>query len=141
MSQVLTFQNTTFDVIDRNNQPWIQSKQLAQALGYKDESSVRRIYERNKDEFTTEMTQVIEITDTVNLTVPVKARIFSPRGCHLLAMFARTSVAKAFRVWVLDVLETLNTPDPLPIPATIECYFSFGKTRHNIPLDFQAVLW
>jgi hypothetical protein len=32
-------------------------------------------------------------------------RIFSPRGCYLLGMLARTTRAKAFRVWVLDVLE------------------------------------
>ena len=60
-------------------------------------------YERNADEFTENMTQVVENLDTVNLTV--RARIFSLRGCHLLAMFARTPVAKAFRKWVLDVIE------------------------------------
>ena len=80
--------------------------ELARALGYSDESSVGRIYKRNAEEFTPEMTQVIEISDTVNLTVP--ARIFSLRGCHLVAMFARTPVAKAFRRWVLDVLDKLD---------------------------------
>lgn len=34
-----------------------------------------------------------------------QVRIFSLRGAHLLAMFARTKVAKEFRHWVLDVLE------------------------------------
>ena len=34
-----------------------------------------------------------------------RCRIFSLRGCHLVAMFARTPVAKAFRRWVLNVLE------------------------------------
>src|SRR5690606_26085950 len=29
----------------------------------------------------------------------------SLRGCHLLAMFARTDIAKQFRKWVLDVLD------------------------------------
>ena len=32
-------------------------------------------------------------------------RIFSLRGCHLLAMFAKTEVAKQFRKWVLDLLD------------------------------------
>ncbi|GJC32652.1 hypothetical protein KAM398_26550 [Acinetobacter sp. KAM398] len=35
----------------------------------------------------------------------LSVRIFSLRGCHLIAMFARTDVAKAFRKWVLDVLD------------------------------------
>ena len=32
-------------------------------------------------------------------------RIFSLRGAHLIAMFARTKVAKDFRKWVLDILD------------------------------------
>lgn len=46
---------------------------------------------------------------------PVKLRIFSLRGCHLLAMFARTPVAKAFRRWVLDVIERYG--DRVPVDA------------------------
>lgn len=37
-----------------------------------------------------------------------EVRIFSPRGCYALAMFSRTKVAKAFRRWVLDVLESIR---------------------------------
>jgi prophage antirepressor-like protein len=36
---------------------------------------------------------------------PPQVRVFSLRGAHLIAMLARTPVAKAFRRWVLDVLE------------------------------------
>jgi prophage antirepressor-like protein len=106
MSTVLAFQSTMFDVIDRDGQPWIQSQQLAQALGYKDEGSVRKIYKRNADEFTPSMSVRVNLTPTGG--IPTETRIFSLRGCHLLAMFARTPVAKEFRVWVLDVLDRLN---------------------------------
>jgi prophage antirepressor-like protein len=34
-----------------------------------------------------------------------EVRIFSLRGCHLLAMFSRTPVAKEFRAWALDILD------------------------------------
>ena len=105
MSQALTFQSTTFDVVDQNGQPWLQARQIGQALGYSRSDAVLNLYERNKDEFTLDMSTTIELR--VGLT-PQETRIFSLRGCHLLAMFARTSVAKAFRVWVLDVLENLN---------------------------------
>ena len=30
-----------------------------------------------------------------------QVRVFSLRGCHLLAMFSKTPVAKEFRRWVL----------------------------------------
>jgi hypothetical protein len=54
-----------------------------------------------------------------------QVRIFSLRGCHLLAMFARTPVAKEFRKWVLDVIDqhlSENTPyglKQLPEPPVI----------------------
>lgn len=117
MSQALCFNDFTFSTITRDNQPWFRSSELAHALGYKDENSVRRIYERNADEFTENMTQVVENLDTVNLTVRI--RIFSLRGCHLLAMFARTPVAKAFRRWVLDVIEQYGDRVPVAHPVTL----------------------
>ena len=127
MEMALTFNGITLSPIPHQNSPWIRSVELARALGYSDESSVGRIYKRNSEEFTPEMTQVIEISDTVNLTVPT--RIFSLRGCHLVAMFARTPVAKAFRRWVLDVLNKLDaeqhaalsspTPDDFTSPLSL----------------------
>ena len=105
----LTFNNNTLATINQDNQVWLTSSDLAIALGYADGKSINRIFSRNEDEFSPNMTQVIE---GVNLTTSsktkglrVKTRIFSLRGCHLLAMFARTKIAKAFRVWVLDILE------------------------------------
>ncbi len=46
-------------------------------------------------------------------------RVFSLRGAHLIAMFARTEIAKEFRKWVLDILdkEVGNTP-PVITPVT-----------------------
>lgn len=125
MEMALTFNGITLSPIPHQNSPWIRSVELARALGYSDESSVGRIYKRNSEEFTPEMTQVIEISDTVNLTVPT--RIFSLRGCHLVAMFARTPVAKAFRRWVLDVLDKLDaeqraassSPDDFTSPLSL----------------------
>jgi prophage antirepressor-like protein len=111
-SQSLTFNGVVLMPLSLGGQLWFRSSELARALGYKDENSVRRIYERNADEFTDDMTQVIEILDTVNLTVRV--RIFSLRGCHLLAMFAQTPVAKVFRKWVLDVLDRFGERNPIP---------------------------
>ncbi len=91
-----------FHPIESNDQQiWITSSDLARALGYAREDSVSRIYDRKSDEFTSDMTKVVANPQTVNLTV----RVFSLRGCHLIAMFAKTPVAKEFRKWVLDVLD------------------------------------
>ena len=145
MSQALTFNNVTLAPIPHQNSLWIRSVELARALGYSDESSVGRIYKRNAEEFTPEMTQVIEISDTVNLTVP--ARIFSLRGCHLVAMFARTPVAKAFRRWVLDVLDKLDaeqraaSPSPTPDGFTGPLSLTPSSVADRRPLRALVGSW
>lgn len=108
MTQALTFNDITLSPIPHQNSLWIRAAELARALGYSDDSIVSRLYRKHADEFTPEMTQLIGIsTEDQNglLGNSGRCRIFSLRGCHLVAMFARTPVAKAFRKWVLDVLE------------------------------------
>lgn len=100
--KALSFQSTQFDIIDRNGQPWLQSRQIANALGYVDEKSINRIYARNADEFTDAMSCGVKLTSKGQQR---EVRIFSLRGAHLIAMFSRTAVAKEFRKWVLDVLD------------------------------------
>ncbi len=103
------FSDVSLTIIDHDGIPYLTAADLARALGYKDTSAVLRIYSRHTDEFTSEMSLTVNLTvkgfGCGNSEKPV--RIFSPRGCHLVAMFARTSVAAAFRRWVLDVLEVL----------------------------------
>lgn len=126
--QPLTFQSTTFDVVMRDNEPWLRASELAVALGYAYENAITRIFNRNKSEFSDAMSLKVNLT----LSGPVRGdfekdvRIFSLRGAHLIAMLARTEAAKAFRVWVLDVLDrevarlrelTSNMPAPTLSPA------------------------
>ena len=100
----LTFGETRLTVIDRQGEPWLNARELARALGYRDERGVLRIHSRNQDEFTDEMTCMVNLT-TQGDDQRRDIRVFSPRGCHLVAMLSRTDRAKAFRRWVLDVLE------------------------------------
>ena len=124
MTSVLTFQNTSFDVIEQNNQIWLSSGDIANALGYKSQKSVTTIFNRNFDEFSQGMTLVINLmTNGINGSKRRnETRIFSLRGAHLIAMFARTSIAKQFRKWVLDVLDSetkTQTIIPISNPAQI----------------------
>ena len=115
----LTFQNTTISVINQNNQIWLTTKEIGKGLGYRNPSAdIANLYDRNADEFTPEMTALIEMPTAGGLQ---KVRIFSLRGAHLIAMFARTKVAKDFRKWVLDILDreasqNANPIQPLALP-------------------------
>jgi prophage antirepressor-like protein len=117
---VLVFESTEFDVVDLHQIPWLRGSQVASALGSSTPGRyIAELYERNADEFSEEMTQVIDLP-TAGGIQPV--RIFSPRGCYLIGMLARTEKAKAFRSWVLDVLEGRAVPretKPMTIPQTI----------------------
>lgn len=120
MSQSLCFNDFTFSPVTRDNQPWFKSSELARALGYKREDILGKLYRKNADEFTSDMTQLVEILDNTESVFPVKTRIFSLRGCYALSMFARTPVAKAFRKWCLDVIEQYGDRVPVSDPVTIE---------------------
>ena len=80
--------------------------ELAKALGYAKSDAVTQVYERNRDEFNSSMTLTLNLSvskKSKNLTKTI--RIFSLRGCHLIAMFSKTDIAKQFRKWVLDILD------------------------------------
>lgn len=103
----LTFHSTQFDVVDRAGQPWLQAADIARALGYSRADKIGQIYDRHADEFTPAMTSTLKlrVKGFGNGNSEKETRIFSLRGAHLLAMFARTPIAKEFRRWVLDVLD------------------------------------
>ncbi|EBY1954795.1 hypothetical protein DU191_25510 [Salmonella enterica subsp. enterica serovar Sandiego] len=114
MNTQLAFHEHHFNVIERSSQIWLTSSDLAAALQYKNEKSITNLFNKNFDEFTPGMSEVIESVTSKNAeplnlsasgNLKVRQRIFSLRGAHLIAMFARTPVAKEFRRWVLDILD------------------------------------
>lgn len=137
MSQALCFNEFTFSPVTRDNQPWFKSSELARALGYSSEKAVANIYRRNEDEFSNDMSVVINSSTT---GIPVMTRIFSLRGCHLLAMFARTPVAKAFRKWVLDVIEQYGDRVPVEQPVTLNDELISAAERAELKLIVDAKL-
>ena len=81
---------------------WLTANQIGYALQYADDKAVQRIYSRHIDEFTGRMARVVSLTTPSGRQ---ETRVNSLRGAHLIAMFARTPVAKEFRRWVLDILD------------------------------------
>ncbi|MEQ3425778.1 MULTISPECIES: BRO family protein [Citrobacter] len=90
---------------------WFTSSDLASALEYSNSRAVTMIYNKYADEFSDGMTQVLEVSTSGNYRK--KVRVFSLRGAHLIAMFARTDVAKEFRRWVLDILDREVQDSPI----------------------------
>ena len=79
--------------------------QIGYALNYQNpRQAISKLYESNPDEFNDSMTALIKLSTDGGAE---ETRVFSLSGCHLLAMFARTPVAKAFRKRVLDALDRI----------------------------------
>ncbi|HCJ6653714.1 TPA: hypothetical protein NVL90_003271 [Klebsiella oxytoca] len=111
----LSFHNVTLVPAPVADGIWLTSSDIAKALGYASPKSVTNIYSRNSDEFTSSMSMVIKMmTNGINNNLREKSvRVFSLRGCHLIAMFATTDKAKEFRRWVLDILDREVAHSPI----------------------------
>lgn len=152
MQSALTFNDVSLFPIIYHGTPWIRAVELARALGLSREDKVAQIYQRHADEFTSDMTQLIENAAEPqnevfqNLSAG-RCRIFSLRGCHLVAMFARTPVAKAFRRWVLDVLDKLDAEQraalssPTPDNFTGTLSITPSTTEDRKPLRALVGSW
>ena len=118
----LAFNGIAISPVMRDGQIWMTASDLAKALDYSRVDNISKIYNRNVDEFTEAMTLNVNmgVKGFGNGNSEKSVRIFSLRGCHLIAMFARTKVAKDFRVWVLDILDSeVGAPVAEPTPMSV----------------------
>lgn len=118
----LNFHGTALIPVKDVNGVWLTSADVAKALGYKSTKSISNLFAQYEDEFSQGMTMVIEsVTNGINgSSRRMKVRVFSLRGAHLIAMFARTPVAKEFRRWVLDILDREVAHSPIAKQFTDE---------------------
>ena len=117
MNSIVKFENQEFELVTVDGEPMMTAAQIGRALGTDfqngsatDGQNVRRsdrqnvgacdvakIYRRHSEEFTPEMTCIIQQGRT-------QVRVFNREGAWLIGMFARTPKAAAFRKWVITAL-------------------------------------
>lgn len=117
MNNQLVFKSHTLTPVIVNNQPYLETRQIGVALGYTRGDVIGQLYKAHADEFTQDMTCT---SDLLVQGQKHKVRVFSLRGCHLLAMFSKTPVAKEFRRWVLDLIEQRNQTISETAPASLD---------------------
>ena len=108
----LTFKSHKLNPVIINGYPHLGVSQIATALQYSQPQRVIEMYTRHADEFSADMS-FLTTTDTAGGKQQI--RVFSLRGCHLLAMFSKTPVAKEFRKWVLDLIESRYSVADKPV--------------------------
>ncbi|MGY0793120.1 BRO-N domain-containing protein [Azospirillum argentinense] len=149
LPKTVTFDGIEISIVDINDVPWVRGAHIGKALGYADPAdAIQKIYERRSDEFTASMTAVVRLPDldpqTGGAGQARDVRILSPRGCHLIGMFARTERAKRFRQWVLDVLDRelsgQATSPTHPKPSMAECEIPESAENDNLKLRKVTVV-
>jgi len=129
----LVFQSATLSPVHQNDgKIWVTASDLAQALGYTRPDKVAQLFSRHADEFDHTMTQTIDSPNNLNL----RLRIFSLRGAHLIAIFARTSVAKEFRKWVLDIIEKKESKPKKQIDMSL---FVSKEVHNKVSLKYHRM--
>lgn len=142
----LHFEHTDLQVIDRNGAPWLLPEHIGRALQMANtRRTVLNLFNRNRAEFGPDETAEIELDvehgtaesrhrsddailrGQVHHTRRIKVRIFSLRGANLLAMLARTDVARRFRKWVLDLIERGGSERSFYGPYRQVVEWEFGK--------------
>jgi prophage antirepressor-like protein len=115
----LQYNQHAMEAVQFGGQMWLRVDQIAPPLGFTHSRNVRLVYERNSEEFTNDETRIVNLPSAGGAQ---EVRVFSLRGTRLLALLARTPEAKAFRRWVLDLLDGRMRRQPaqgaLSLPGT-----------------------
>lgn len=131
---MLTFKSHKLNPVIINGYPHLGVSQIATALQYSQTQRVIEMYTRHADEFSADMS-FLTTTDTAGGKQQI--RVFSLRGCHLLAMFSKTPVAKEFRKWVLDLIESRYSAPDKPVTVA-EHTRSLPSGKREIVLSEKA---
>ena len=103
MPEIITFEDTSLEILTIENQPWLRGPQIGVVLGMANPAkAIRTIYRRHQKEFTEDMTTVMRLPTPGG---PQLTWLFNARGAALLGLLSRTERGADFRRWVLDVLE------------------------------------
>ncbi|WP_275150671.1 P22AR C-terminal domain-containing protein [Citrobacter koseri] len=136
----LNFHGMNLVPVQNVNGIWLTSADIAKALGYKSTKSISNLFAQYEDEFSQGMTMVIEsVTNGINgSSRRMKVRVFSLRGAHLIAMFARTPVAKELRRWVLDILDREVAHSPIAKQFTDEELCTLAYLWRSAAVMYEA---
>ena len=103
------FMGEDLTILHKDGELWLTAEQAGRALGLKHERiGATKLFLRNQDEFEEGVDYAyierVPSLGTGAIQGPKRVRAFSPTGCMLLGMFARTARAAAFRRWAKHLL-------------------------------------
>jgi len=105
MELMKKFEDTDLKIIDRNGKEWFTATDIGRALGYANpRTDIANLFKRNAQEIEAHETCVCKLQAQGD-TQARDYRLFTKAGAKMLAVFARTPKAAAFRRWLVDLSE------------------------------------
>lgn len=119
---LITYNGMKLGVTIKNNEIEIEMGELAKAIGYTDESSIRQILIRNPELKNKEFSYLKKVDSIENgILKKREKRLFTEDGLYEVTMLANTENAKKFRRFVRELMKKyrkneliLRTPTLLP---------------------------
>ena len=117
---LIEFEGTSISVSLNNNEIEIEMGELAKALQYENDSSIRQIITRNKELLDKKFSYLKKV-DSIENGVKKKRekRIFTEDGLYEVTMLANTEVSKKFRRRIRELIKAIRKKDlVLQAPVT-----------------------
>ncbi|UCV26774.1 BRO-N domain-containing protein [Ferribacterium limneticum] len=115
------------DFLEAFRSRWLTTAQLAKELGYSHVQSVHSIYNSNTELFPDALSTFADVPTSGGTQ---RTRVYSLKGCYLLAMLATTPAAVKFRAAVLELIEQQHL-------NYIQRQLEADRTRAAIQLQLQ----
>lgn len=107
---LIEFNGTQVKVLIKNNTIEIEMSELAKAIGYADENSIRQIITRNSELKNKEFSYLKKVDSIENGIIKKREkRVFTEDGLYEVSMLANTEISKKFRRRIREIMKQLRT--------------------------------
>lgn len=107
---LIEFNGTQVKVLIKNNTIEIEMSELAKAIGYADENSIRQIITRNPELKNREFSYLKKVDSIENGIIKKREkRVFTEDGLYEVSMLANTEISKKFRRRIREIMKQLRT--------------------------------
>ena len=107
---LIEFNGTQVKVLIKNNTIEIEMSELAKAIGYADENSIRQIITRNSELKNKEFSYLKKVDSIENGIIKKREkRVFTEDGLYEASMLANTEISKKFRRRIREIMKQLRT--------------------------------
>lgn len=115
---IVKFEECALQLYTQANEIFISIEELAEAIGFSDEKSIKKILERNSDLYNKEFSFLRKVENLENGIIKKRQkRFFTEQGIYEVALLANTERAISFRRFARELITKYRKKELAPLPA------------------------